>query len=102
MNNKGLYARVSRSQGHTGTKYHLYWGDLDDAELFHNSIHKHDYGNITDELKNGIFISATVTRIVTLIKDSGIIHIRTSLLMIQTQESFLLQLTRLENQFHLM
>lgn len=69
MNGKGEYARVSRSNGHTGNKYHLYWGELNQAELFRNNISNRDYGSVTEELKGGIFIPATVSRIVTLHKE---------------------------------
>jgi hypothetical protein len=69
MNSKGQYAHVSQGQTHAGMKWHLSWNTgLNSATLFENKIHKRSYEGIFDELMRGIFIPATVTRVVTLAK----------------------------------
>lgn len=68
MNSKGQYANVSESQTHVGTRQNLHWGELNSATLFNNRVSKRDYNSIYDELNRGIFIEATVSRVVTLIE----------------------------------
>lgn len=70
MNSKGQFARTGQSQTHGGMKWYISWGGLHAATLFENKISKRSYDGIFEDLMKGIFIPASVTRVVTLVKHS--------------------------------
>lgn len=71
INSKGEFAKVTESSTVSGTKKNLYWGELDNATLFQNTISVRDNEGIYDKLMEGIQISADVERKVTLTKKEG-------------------------------
>ena len=50
-----------------GTKQKVHCGALNDAHLFHK-VNRQNFEGVFEELTQGIFIPASVTRVVTLLK----------------------------------